>query len=344
MINKILITLLIILTFIGCDKKETTDNIVIGAILPLTGNASQIGQWQKKGIELAISEINSHNDRKIEVIFKDSMSSPKNGILAYRNLIENNQIKTVISSLTSVSSAIQSSSEKDKKELIMLAVSHPTITNDKKYSIRFNLGSEDESFKLAEYLKKENYKSVCNIYINNDFGLMASNSLENNYKNVILKNAYSPKDTDFRTLSKKIIDTKCEAVNVIGYTSASILLIKQLHEQGAKQHIFTNMALSIPSFQKLGGESLKNVRYTATEFENKINLKSNDFIVNYKNIYHENPTFFASFSYDALNFIYKNKIKNIPLTTNHIYNYDGSIGKIEIKQGKLKTNVSINKF
>jgi len=342
--NKIAILFIMIFVSMGCGKKETTKDINIGAILPLTGNASKIGLWQKKGIELAIDEINKKNDIKINVIFKDSMSSPKNGILAYRNLIQNDKIDTIISSLTSVSMAIQSSSEKDKKSLIMLAVSHPTIVNDKSYTIRFNLGSEDESLKLSEYLNKKEYKTICIAYINNDFGVMASKILEENLQNITLVNGYLPKSTDFRGLSEKIITNKCEALNVIGYTNASILLIKQLRELGGKQDIFTNMALSIPSFQKLGGESLRGVKYTATNFGKEKNIESTVFISNYKKLYKENPTFFASFAYDAINFIYKNKIENRPLITNSNYSYNGSIGKIHIKQGNLKTDVSINEF
>lgn len=345
MINKINIFLFIILMVTGCnEKKEIKSSITIGAILPLTGNASKIGQWQKKGIELAVSEINKKNDTKINIVFKDSMSSPKSGILAYRNLIQNTQIDTIISSLTSVSMAVQPSSEKDKKSLIMLAVSHPNIADNKKYTIRFNLGSEDEALKLAEYLNKENYKSVCVAYINNDFGLMASKALEENLKNITLTNGYLPQNIDFRSFVEKVISNKCEALNVIGYTSASIILIKQLKELGGDQDIFTNMALSIPSFKELGGESLQGVSYTATNFEKETNTQSVDFVSNYKKLYDESPTFFASFSYDAVNFIYKNKIKNIELITNREYNYIGSIGQINIKQGNLKTDVSINKF
>jgi len=343
--NKISIFLFIILIFSGCnEKKEINNNITIGGILPLTGNASKIGQWQKKGIELALDEINKKNDIKINIVFKDSMSNPKNAILAYRNLIQDTQINTIISSLTSVSMAIQSSAEKDKKSLIMLAVSHPKIADNKKYTIRFNLGSEDESLKLSEYLNTKNYKSVCVAYINNDFGLMASKSLEKHLRNITLTNGYLPQNRDFRSFAEKIISNKCEALNVIGYTNASILLIKQLKELGGNQDIFTNMALSIPSFKELGGESLQGVRYTATNFEKEMNIQSSDFISNYKKSYNEIPTFFASFAYDAVNFIYKNKIENIELITNREYDYNGSIGQINIKQGNLKTDVSINRF
>lgn len=334
-----------IFIFTGCNEKVTNaQEITIGAILPLTGNASKIGQWQKKGIELAVNQINKNDLVKVKVIFEDSMSNPKNGILAYKNLILNPNIDTIITSLTSVSLAIQSSAEKDKKSLIMLAVSDPFIANKKKYTIRFNLGSEDESLKLAEYLKRQNYQSICVAYINNDFGLMATKVLEENTKNIIFKNGYSPQSTDFRTLSEKIIANKCDALSVIGYTNASILLIKQLKESGGMQDIFTNMALSIPSFQKLGGESLRGVKYTATTFGTNTSSKSSDFITQYREYYNEKPTFFASFAYDALNFIYKNKNENIPLMTNQDYDYNGSIGNINIKQGNLKTDVSIYSF
>ncbi|RMD57361.1 MAG: hypothetical protein D6828_03820 [Nitrospirae bacterium] len=42
----------------GCKKQEP-ETIKIGAILPLTGDAAQYGEWAKNGISLAVDEINA---------------------------------------------------------------------------------------------------------------------------------------------------------------------------------------------------------------------------------------------------------------------------------------------
>lgn len=341
--TKVLIFIFIIFTLLGCNKKNIKNEIIIGAILPLTGNASKIGQWQKKGIDIAVEKINRQSDVKVKVIYKDSMSSPKNGIFAYKNLLNLHQVNFVISSLTSVSLAIQKYSENDMIPLLMLAVSHPYITENKDFSIRFFLGSDAEAFELSKYLKTNKYKNGCVAYINNDFGVMANEALSSNYDNIIFSNAYDPETKDFKSFIEKINQSQCKFLVVVGYTDASILLIKQLREIGSKKDIFTNMALSIPSFKNLGKNSLDGSKYTATLFE-EANSNNKDFLFTYSQRYNEKPTFFAAFSFDVVNFIHDNYIKNRKIETKEIYDFNGTIGKIHIKNGKLETDVSIYNF
>lgn len=85
----LIVTLSFAIIFSGCVKKEEKE-IKIGAILPLTGDAALYGKSIKKGIDLAVDQINSKGGikgSKVSVIFEDSKAVPADGVAAFQNLL-----------------------------------------------------------------------------------------------------------------------------------------------------------------------------------------------------------------------------------------------------------------
>ena len=85
-----LIAILSILFLPACSKKQPeTKEIKIGAILPLTGSAAPYGENAKRGIELALSEINAKggiNGYRIVIFYEDSKTAPKEAVAALNKL------------------------------------------------------------------------------------------------------------------------------------------------------------------------------------------------------------------------------------------------------------------
>lgn len=63
----------------------------IGAIIPLTGDYANLGQSCRKGIDLAIKQINEessiHGRKKLKVIYEDSKGKPADAVTAVNKLI-----------------------------------------------------------------------------------------------------------------------------------------------------------------------------------------------------------------------------------------------------------------
>jgi ABC-type branched-subunit amino acid transport system substrate-binding protein len=54
------------------------EEIKIGGILPMTGNAASYGEWMRNGMNIAVDEISKKwTDRKLVLIYEDSKSNPK---------------------------------------------------------------------------------------------------------------------------------------------------------------------------------------------------------------------------------------------------------------------------
>ena len=71
--------LFIILLAFGCSKKDT-EGIKIGCITPLSGEGATYGEATKRGIDLAIEEINNKNGingKVVQVIYVDDQMKPQ---------------------------------------------------------------------------------------------------------------------------------------------------------------------------------------------------------------------------------------------------------------------------
>lgn len=304
------LTLIAVLWWANYQAKQSvnTKSTQVAAVLPLTGSAAQIGSWQQHGIDLAIEKINQqggYQGKPITVTYEDSQSDPKTGVAALQKILATSKPPVVFSSLSSVSSAVLPILNQNQITSMLLAVSLPGITERSSWTFRCNLGSEEEAEAMATYLGTTPIRRVAVAYINDEFGVGAVSifrkAAQQHQFEVTMAEAYTQDSSDFRTLITKLRSTNPEAIYVIGYVKASILLIKQLRELGITTQVMGNMALSVPSFLQLGGQSLDGAIFTVTLFDPKgqrPELKA--FVEAYQTRYQEEPNFFSAFAYDGM--------------------------------------------
>src|SRR3990172_10951780 len=94
--------ILISFLFLTCSEKK--EEIVIGAIMNLTGDASVYGQWAKSGVDLAVEQINSHggiNGKLVKIEYEDDQAIPSLGISAFNKLVNINKVQAIIGPLGS---------------------------------------------------------------------------------------------------------------------------------------------------------------------------------------------------------------------------------------------------
>jgi len=338
-IAAIIIAILVYFIYQNVNKPEIR-TINIAAILPLTGTSANIGKWQKQGIELAVENYNaSHPDEtKVSVEFEDSQSDPKFGVSAFEKLNAGNENSGYFFSLSGVANAILPQLNNNPKPSMLLAVSLPKITDKSEYAYRFNLGSEDEAIAMSQFMIENKYDSIAVVYLNDEFGVGAWEVFKEKFESggglVTSVETYTKEQTDFKSIILKLKSSKQQGVYVIGYVQASVLCIKQMRELGFSKQVFANMALSVPSFIKTGGDALNGAIYTVTRFNATDSSKIvSDFVDEYKKKYSEDPTFFTGFAFDAANIM----MQNLSLSTNlakptiiHTENFTGVMGNVSV--------------
>jgi len=279
----------------------------IGAVLPQNGPPAQIGAFQKKGIDLAVEQINGQGGiggAPLQVVYEDSQGDPTKGLSALRKILAVSRVPAVFLSTSGVASAALPDLGDKQVAGLLLAVSLPGITERSPWAFRCNLGSDDEARAMAAHLASTPLRRIAVAYLDDEFGVGAEKVFQEEARrrgiHVTGSEAYSKDGTDFRTLVEKLRRDRPDAWYVIGFVRSSVNLIQQLRELGVKAPVLGNMALSVPSFLEQGGEALEGATFTATEFDpGSSRPQTKAFVDAYRQKYGETPAFFAGFAYDA---------------------------------------------
>ena len=105
--TKTIVWLIVIIVVIagiwwGVSRKPAEEKVVkIGIIAPLSGPASTWGEQLRKGIELALDELNLDERKLLRIIYEDSEADPKKAVSAVQKLISVDKVQAIIGPLSS---------------------------------------------------------------------------------------------------------------------------------------------------------------------------------------------------------------------------------------------------
>jgi len=304
--------------FNGCKKKEP-EVIKIGAILPLTGSASLLGEYVKNGIDIAVEELNSMGGikgKKIKVVFGDSKNDPKEGVAIFNNLLAIEKLPVVISAMTGVTQAIIPIADKNKVVLFATTVSASGITEKSPWTFRLFVTADIDAKTMANFASdKLKFKRVGILHVNDDFGLSFSKIFTSTFEEkggkVIFTDGFDKGTTDYRGMLTKVKSNLPDAIYILGYDNHLGLLPKQMHELKINIPILSIGTIAQPNIMAQAGSALDGTYFTATEFsaDTPQTPEAKLFIEKYKTKYGKDPNYFSAFAYDVI-MITTDAIKN----------------------------------
>jgi len=295
----------------SCKKKEP-ETIKIGAILPLTGDISEYGQRIKRGIDLAVKEINSTSMHKVLVIYEDSKGSPKDGVSAAYKLINSDKVKFIVGAVSSsVTLSIVPITDKYKVLLFSPASSSPKLSGISELFIRNWPSDVLEAKVLASYAyNKLNIKKICIFYVNNDYGIGLMEEFSKTFKmkggKIVGIESYPLNNTDFKNISGKYknIFKEIDAIYLAGYHKDMAFATKHLREAGYKGLLLADADYGIPEVLEIAGNSAEGTIYGSPWYNPESNDESWRFFENFKLNYNALPSEFEANGYDALKLIF----------------------------------------
>jgi len=330
--------------FHSCEKKEEIDVISIGAILPLTGTASEFGIGNKNGIDLAVEEAKNAggiNEKKIQIIYEDSKNEPKTGINAFNKITSTQNLDALFVCMSSISMAIKPLSEQESLLTFCVAAA-PDLTKDTEYTFRLLPTTTLQAKKLAEFIFDENNKGgkISLFYIQDDFGNSFKKSFysiaEEKGLNIVSENEFEINGTNYRNIILKALNETPESIVIGGYGSSLGILIKQLREAGYDGPIYGTPDMGYPKVLDVVQDNLGDAFIIDFDVD-KNSEKMADFIEEYNNKYNSNPSMDAIIGYDGLNILLEaqrkfvaNNYDNLRESLLSIGKYKGLTGEIEI--------------
>ena len=359
--KKLIVFLLFALSITSCETNS--DEIVIGAILPLTGDAASYGISAKEGYELAIQEINLQNPgKKIIIKFEDSKASAKEAVSAYLKL-KNIDNPPIIFGLLSSPEVLSVSpiAEKDKTIIFSSGASSPLISYAGDYIFRNVPSDLLEATLMAETaIGKLGLKKIAIIYINSDYGIGAQSKFKQRFEElggqIIAEESFTANQTDFRTNLLKVKNSNPDGIYFIGYKELG-RMVKQAKELNIKAQYLSNALFEDPEILEISGNASEGLIFTTFYFDPESDdQRTSSFVQNYKDKYGKLPDGFAVAAYDAIHVVFNalegNAISSESIRSSLYFlsSFDGLLGNFNFDSNgdvilpvKLKT-VSNNKF
>ena len=253
-------------------------NVKVGGLFPLSGNAASAGQQAKAAVELAVDIVNGKypdvtgmpavglpglKGGKIELTFADHQGNPSTGQSQALRLIQQEKVSALIGAYqSSVTFAGTQVAERYGTPWVVGDSVASNITGRGfKFTFRVTPIASDFAYNYMDFLndvKKMGHpvKTVATVYENTDYGTSIAETLRKAIKekgfDLIAEIPYAANTTDVSPQVLQLKDKKPDAVIFVSYTSDTILYMKTLKQLDYKPPIVIgdDSGFSDPAFIK----------------------------------------------------------------------------------------------
>ncbi len=287
--------------------------VYIGLSSPMTGQYEGYGDKLKKGIDLALDEINKEggiDGRPLALIVRDSQGLPKISKRIARKFTADTRIVAAIGDFTSTCSmAAQSLYRGAGMVQLSPTASHPSFAPGSPFS--FGIAGTQAgngpimARKAVLSLQK---KKLAVLYINNDWGVAAQKffieEAERLGAKIVGTESYLDGTTDFIAALEKFRTLQPEVLHLCSMYKDAAMVSKQRQELGWDDVIFMGAGpLYSPQFIELAGEAAENMYISTTFFPQNPRPEIQTFMQAYETRYNSIPNVFDACGYDTLNLL-----------------------------------------
>lgn len=214
--------IIVILAVSGSSDKTSAETIKIGAIISETGFAAAFGEMSRKGIDLAVKEINENggvDGKMVEIIFEDDQTDPKVSSGLFQKVTGIDKVGGIIgSNFDFVTQPLFSLAKTNK--VAVISPSNPRIpgafdTNEYAFVMMTEFDTIIRTFK--SYLEQEEYTQLGILRFESSFAEQIQNTLndiqtELGKKPIVSETYKQIGNNDFKTQILKLKQAKADLV------------------------------------------------------------------------------------------------------------------------------------
>jgi branched-chain amino acid transport system substrate-binding protein len=212
------------------------DTIRIGLHTPLSGSAAQMGVDQKRGIDMAIEEINKAGGikgKKIELLFYDDEAKPDKSANVAEKMISQGVVAVIGGPTSANNLAVGPVTENAKIPYIANGTLVKTTHQGWKYTFRAAVPDDYLTYCTADYLVNHaKYKRIAIIHEKDAYGAGYAEGVSENLKKlgaeIVEVQSYSRGDRDFAGQLLKIRDAKPDVIIIGGLAAESAGIARQV--------------------------------------------------------------------------------------------------------------------
>lgn len=255
---------------------QAEENLKVGLVAALSGQSAKSGEAITRGLTIAIDEINANDGilgRQVELLRRDDESNPNKGMLAARELIQNEDVAVLFGGLdTPVSLAIVPLANSMHFPFMgVWAAGTPITRNGAEENYVFRVSAVDELVDeaLVQYgIDQFDMKRPGMILINNPWGesneLGFREALESRDMEWAGIERFESNDTDVVPQLSRLRDEGADALLMVANVSPSAQVVKSLDRMGWDVPIISHWGPAGGRFSELAGENADSVHFIQT--------------------------------------------------------------------------------
>lgn len=295
----------------GCGGGASSQKVLkIGVVGPESGGAAQLGQGQRKAVQMAVDEINAKKlagDWKLEVFFEDDEGNPTKSASATNKLIQQSQVNVLIGAIHSSATLADMvvTARAGLPQLTAGSTGTSITEQGNKWIFRTAVNDGFQANALMKYAKDVlKIKKVATFTAADDYGQSGAKLLEAAAQReglqLVAKPTYNNGDKDFKPQLLTIKDGGAEGIFMWGLYQDAALIGKQARQLGMNAQLFGASGMAAQKLIELGGDAVQGLILTQTFLPDSPDAKVNEFVSKYKEKYKENPIPHAAQAYDTV--------------------------------------------
>lgn len=289
-------------------ERDTT--VTIGAILPMTGDLASYADPLKRGMDLAVAQINSQggiNGKKLTIVYEDDRGEAPTAISAYRKLVDTEYVPMVIGGMFSVSTfAIAPLAEREHVVLLSPTASAIELTDAGDYIFRIYPSDIYDGAFLARFAWDElESKKVAILYEQVASVLAIAERFKADFEaeggQVVVFDGYRSDVNDFSSLIKKVKDVKPDVLFFPGNLTPMANLLVQAKRMELNTKLLTISTFFDAKILELTKNASEGVMFSTPMFDPSAETpKMTAFVNAYKEMYGIDPDILGGYGYDVV--------------------------------------------
>lgn len=302
---RVVLTILVSLSVAISERHAHAEPPVykVAVIIPLSGQAASLASYVKRGIDLSFDSLPSESRAKIRLTYEDDQFDPVKTLSSYRRLLATEGVDAVFVVGSPSANALGPLAERDRKILIAIGASDPSIAVGKTYSFIHWVIPQVLGKLLASQLIKQNYRRIGFVSAEvsgaiADMEATIAALREDQGANRVAYQATFPKgEMDYRAAVQQLRQRKVDATVAVLIPGALSSFAKQFRKAGVSSEL-----VGMETF-----EDEHEVRASQGALEGAWYVNASDaaewFIERYRAKYGEHPGWAAANGYDAMSHI-----------------------------------------
>ena len=312
------------------DNVEGKPVVKIGVSLPLTGDIAYAGEGMKASLDVFMEDLQSKKlKNKYEFILEDNAFEPRKAITSANKLINIDHVDAILDFGSKTGLVVSPIADKNKIIHFNTCASDKTV-GEGEYNFVYSTFAEDEISMLVEKIKKEKYKNIIIVGVNE---LSADVAIENILKQLATTDIkhrvfkVNPAERDMRILIEKTKKENPDLYVLMLFSPTVEIFMKQFREANISTPIMsTHFFANINDFNLIEGAWFTDYAVTKSPIREKIMAKNPD----------SNYEMCIGYVYDALGILVNafekaSSKEEVLQYLQALDEWDGAVGKLEAK-------------